>query len=429
MTFLNEIAQRYPEAISFAAGRPYEGFLDLDAVHRYLDTYRRHLDARTGGDQALVRRTLLQYGRTKGIIHELIAEYLLVDEGIVADPEHIVVTVGCQEALYLVLRALRRDAKDVLLAVAPTYVGAHGAARLADLPVLPVPDSPDGLSPADLAAAATAARSAGLRPRACYLIPDFANPTGVSLSAARRRELLRVAEEQDLLLLEDNPYGIFGDGRHVPTMKSLDDSDRVVYLGSFAKTGLAGARVGFAVAGQRVVRRDGSASSGTGHSTLSDELAKLKSMLTVNTSPLAQAVIGGKLLEHGCSLRAANVQETAVYQRNLHLVLDGLDRRFKTGAGATAAVSWNRPQGGFFILVDLPFTAGDAELESSARQFGVLWTPLHHFYADGLPRQRVRLSFSHLEPAEIDEGLDRFAAFVRAQDTTRNALRGRTHAT
>lgn len=406
MNFLNEVAQRFPEAVSFAAGRPYEGFFDLDAVHRYLETYRAHLTAESGGDTEGVLRTILQYGRTKGIIHDLIARHLLVDEGITADPESVVVTVGCQEALYLTLRALRRTEQDCLLAVVPSYVGAHGAAQLVDMPLLPVRDSERGIDLADLVAVVRAARSEGKRPRALYVIPDFANPSGVSLDLRTRQELLRIAEEEDFLVLEDNPYGFFGaDDEPVPTLKALDRADRVVYLGSFAKTGIPGARVGYAVAGQRVDAGE------AGVATLADQLAKIKSMLTVNTSPIAQAVIGGKLLENGFSLREANRPERKVYQANLQQILDGLAARFP--AGSTPHVTWNAPTGGFFLLLDVPFPAGDDLLERSAREHGVLWTPLHHFHGDGRPRRTLRLSFSHLRPDEIETGLDRLAGFVR----------------
>jgi (S)-3,5-dihydroxyphenylglycine transaminase len=420
MNFLNEVAQRYPGAISFAAGRPYEGFFDLDAIHRYLEVYRQHLSERLGGDEAAVRRQILQYGRTKGVIHELIAENLRVDEGITVDPESIVVTVGCQEALYLTLRALRRDDRDVLLAVVPSYVGVHGAAQLVDMPLLPVRDSDQGIDLDDLVAVVRRARAAGQRPRACYVVPDFANPSGVSLDLETREALLRLAEEHDLLILEDNPYGIFNDGSAVPTLKALDRSKRVVYLGTFAKSGVPGARVGFAVADQRVTVGDGIGAGtgigtgiGTGDATLADQLAKIKSMLTVNTSPIAQAVIGGKLLENGCSLRVANTRETQIYLGNLRQVQQGLAERFP--AGEEPAISWNSPAGGFFCLLNVPFPAGDDLLELSAAKHRVLWTPMHHFYAETEPRRQIRMSFSHLLPAEIDEGLDRLAGFVREQ--------------
>ena len=404
MNFLNEIANDYPEAISFAPGRPFEGFFNLEALPRYLDTYRKYL-ADEGLTEDEVRRTIFQYGRTKGVIHRLVARNLEVDEGIVVDPESIVVTVGCQEAMFLVLRALRATDRDVLLAVAPTYVGLTGAARLVNLPVLPVAGGETGVDLADLVDAVRRARSAGLRPRALYVMPDFANPSGLSLDVAARRELLRVAEQEDLLLLEDNPYGLFhGEGGHRPTLKVLDEGRRVVYLGTFAKTAFPGARIGFVVADQRVADGDRPVE------LFADHLSKIKSMLTVNTSPIAQAVVAGKLLEFDCSLVKATVDERAHYRKNLARTLDGLARRFPAGSGVT----WNAPSGGFFVVLTMPFPIDDDLLRYSAREHGVLWTPMHHFVDGGGATRQLRLSVSLLTPEEIDAGLDRFAAMVAA---------------
>jgi (S)-3,5-dihydroxyphenylglycine transaminase len=409
MTFLNEIAGRYPDAISLAAGRPYEEFYEVAALPRYLDTFHRHLVDVRGWDEATARRTLFQYGRTKGIIHDLVATNLELDEGIRVDPESIVVTVGCQEAMVLALRALRAGPHDVLLAVSPTYVGLTGAARLLDMPVLPVSGGEAGIDLAHLRTTIQGARAAGLRPRACYVMPDFANPSGVSMDLPTRRRLLALAEAEDILLLEDNPYGLFYEvhtpGEHrLPTLKAIDDRRRVVYLGSFAKTVLPGARVGYVVADQRVRGVDGTVG------LLADELSKIKSMLTVNTPALAQAIVGGKLLEHGCSLVAATVREREVYAANRARVTDGLAARF-----SDAPVSWNVPAGGFFVVVNVPFPVDDALLERSARDFGVLWTPLHHFYDSPGEVRSLRLSFSTVTAAEIELGLDRLAALLSGE--------------
>ncbi|MDM4719021.1 PLP-dependent aminotransferase family protein [Micromonospora sp. WMMA1363] len=404
MSFLNEIAQRYPDAVSLAAGRPYEEFFDVAAPNRYLDTFRRHLTEDLGQSPEQARRTLFQYGRTKGIIHHLVARNLAVDEGMTVDPEAIVVTVGCQEAMVLVLRALRAGPEDVLLAVAPTYAGLTGAARLLDLPVRPVAAGTSGLDAVDLRAQLRRVRADGLRPRACYLTPDFANPSGLSVAEDSRRALLELVAEEGLLLIEDNPYGLFpaGDDRRPPTLKSLDTARQVVYLGSFAKTVLPGARIGYVVADQRVAGLDGTVG------LLADQLAKIKSMVTVNTSPIAQAVVGGALLEHGCSLVAATARERAVYARNLRHLVDGLHRRFPAGS----PVRWTVPAGGFFVVVTVPFPVDDALLHRSAREYGVLWTPMAHFYAGSPSVPALRLSVSAVTPADIDLGLDRLAALV-----------------
>src|SRR5690606_17767459 len=295
MNFLNEVTARFPEAISFAPGRPPDQPFDAEVVAGYLRAYTRHL-AEAGRSPEEIGRTLFQYGRTKGTIHDLVAATIANDDGIEVSPESIVVTVGAQEGMLLVLRALIRDPRDVLLVSSPCYVGITGAARLLGVAVEPVPEH-------DLAAVRAVAarvRAEGRRPRALYLVPDFANPSGRRLTLAEREHLLALAAEEGLLLLEDNPYGLFGSAdEHPPTLKALDSEQRVVYLGSFAKTCFPGARVGYVVADQLVTGAGGDAI------LLADALAKLKSMTTVNTSPLAQAVIGGMLVASGCRLRVA----------------------------------------------------------------------------------------------------------------------------
>ncbi|MEU3479172.1 PLP-dependent aminotransferase family protein [Streptomyces sp. NPDC033754] len=398
MNFLNEISARYPEAISFAAGRPTEQFFETAVVHRCLDRFTEYLRTELGVTEQEIRRTLLQYGRTKGIIHELIRDHLALDEDISVPADAVVVTVGCQEAMFLVLRALGSGPRDVVFAVTPTYVGFAGAARLADLPVRPVHSGPGGIDLDDLRRELARARAEGLRPRGLYVIPDVANPTGISMDLETRTALLLIAEESDLLLFEDNPYGVFAGSERLPSLKALDTTGRVIYFGSFAKTAFPGARVGYVVADQQVADEAGN----TG--LLADRLAVIKSMLTVNTSPLAQAVVGGALLTHDLSLRSGNTRQIAYYRQNLRLLREGLSRRLP------ADITWNAPSGGFFLSLTVPFVADEAALEHSAREHGVLWTPMSYFYEGDGGRYQLRLSFSQLDREEIETGMDRLAA-------------------
>ena len=124
-------------------------------------------------------------------------------------------------------------------------------------------------------------------------------------------------------------------------------------------------------------------------SLLADELSKIKSMLTVNTSPITQAIVGGKLLENDCSLLVANQRERAVYTSNMRQIVQGLAARFPIRA---QGVSSTVPAGGFFVVVTVPFPVDDALLERSAAEYGVLWTPMHHFYEAGSAVNSLRLS-------------------------------------
>ncbi|MFC3386669.1 aminotransferase-like domain-containing protein [Couchioplanes azureus] len=400
MNLLNEVSARHPGAISFAAGRPADEGIEVADVHRYLDLYCAHLARDRGYTDRQVRAELLQYGRTKGIVHDLVARALARDEDIVTDPEAVVITSGAQEAMVLLLRALAADERDVVLAADPTYVGFTGAARLVGVPVHGVRDDGTGVDLDDLARVLAGARDAGRRPRALYLVPDFANPTGTSMPVDVRRRLLDLAAEHELLLIEDNPYGMFQPAAtRPPTLKALDRHGVVVYVGSFAKTVLPGARIGYAVADQPV----------RGGGLLADELAKLKSMLTVNTSPIAQAVIGGKLLEDGCSLVASTRRVTGQYLAGLRRIGEGLAARLTGVPG----VRWNRPAGGFFTVVTVGFPVDDALLHHAAERHGVLFTPMRHFYHGDGGEYQLRLSSSAVRADEIDDGLDRLAALIR----------------
>ncbi|MGW5355586.1 aminotransferase-like domain-containing protein [Streptomyces sp. NPDC004031] len=415
MNFLNEVAARFPDAVSLAAGRPYDGFHATDDLHRYLRGYLAHLEA-LGLTREQRERQLLQYGRTNGYLGDLIARMLAVDEGVEVPPEAVMVTAGCQEAMVIALRGLCARPGDVVLAVEPCYVGLTGAARVLGVEVVPVPESADGLDPETVREVAAAVRASGRRPRAFYVVPSFANPSGASMPVPARRRLLEVAEEADLLVLEDDPYGLFGiDDAPRPTLKALDPGGRVVYLGSFAKSCFPGVRVGFLVADQVVVGADGR------RTLLAEELSTVKSLLTVNTSPVAQAVVGGFLVESGCSVRAAGKAKTAFYRANLRTLLAALEREFAD----EPRVRWNAPAGGFFAVVDVPLTADEAMLEVSAREYGVLWTPMSFFYSAGSGggRHRIRLSCSALPPDRVEEGVRRLAALVRAHADAPGARR------
>ena len=195
MNFLNEVTARSPDAISFAPGRPHEEPFDVATIADYLRAYADHLQQDRGLSAAEVSRTLFQYGRTNGLIHELIAETLHHDEDLRVAPESLVVTVVCQEGMLLTLRALIRGSDDVLLVSSPCYVGIAGAARLLDVSLEPVPEGEDGPDPAAVRAACGRVRASGRRPRALYVVPDFANPSGTNMSVSGRQQLLAVAAE------------------------------------------------------------------------------------------------------------------------------------------------------------------------------------------------------------------------------------------
>ncbi|HWW72349.1 MAG TPA: PLP-dependent aminotransferase family protein [Duganella sp.] len=408
INFLNEVIDRFPDAISFAPGAPFGGFFDDLDVGHYLDVYVRYLSEKQNLSAAQVRRRLYQYGPARGQINELLADALRMDEQIEVAPRDIVVTVGCQEAMVLVLRTLCPGPNDVLAVVNPCFAGIAGAAKVLGIETLVVEECGDSLALGELEAACAMARAQGKRVRALYVAPDYSNPSGQLLDLDARRHLLSLAARQDFLLIEDNAYGFTAHpDQALPTLKALDRARRVVYLGTCAKTCLPGVRVGFVVADQCVVDASGETR------LLADELALVKSMVTVNTSPICQAIVGGMILEKGGSLAAVGREKAGLYRRNLGLLLAALDRHVGPQA-ELLGVSWNRPKGGFFVRMRLPVAADEALLDACGRQYGVLWTPMRNFYLNDGGRCEIRLSCSYLTDEEIDEGARRLARFLRA---------------
>ncbi len=405
ISFLNEVMSRHPAAISFAPGAPNLAFLRDTDIAGHTARYLDHLCHSRSIDRDRALRLLSEYGPSRGLINDLVAAALNADHGTRLSPRDVVITVGAQEAMVLVLRAVCTPPDDLLAVVTPCFAGILGAARILDIGMVPVADTDRGVDLAGLAEACVAARARGQRIRVCYLAPDFANPSGSRMDLRDRKALLEVAEEHDLLLIEDGAYGFTAEpGDELPPLKALDGRGRVVYLGTFAKLCMPGARVGFAVADQRVRAAGGEVG------LLADELAAIKSMVTVNTSPISQAVVGGMLLAHGGSLVALGRARSALYRRNLGLLLAALDREITGLPG----VSWNRPRGGFFVRMRVPVRADVELLERSAREYGVLWTPMSQFHLDDSGDHELRLSCSYLEPERIGEGVTRLAAFLRA---------------
>jgi 2-aminoadipate transaminase len=226
-----------PEVVSLAGGMPYLPALPLDAVSTVVEKLVRERGA-----------VAMQYGSGQGdeTLREQICQVMAL-EGVEAHPDDVIVTVGSQQALDLVTRIFI-DPGDVIIAEAPSYVGALGTFGSYQAEVVHVEMDDDGVIPEHLRNAVEAVRSSGRRAKFFYTIPNFHNPAGVSLSVPRRREVLEICQQAGLLVLEDNPYGLLGfDAAPVRAIRA-DDPDGVIYLGSFSKTFAPGFRVGWAVA-------------------------------------------------------------------------------------------------------------------------------------------------------------------------------------
>lgn len=397
MNFLNEVAGRYPDAISLAAGRPTDVLFERLGASEIAERIDRYL-----ADSGMPMANLLQYGRTAGAIHALMAQQLRIDEGVPAVPERVVVTAGCQEAMSLCLSALCRSPEDVALVCNPTYIGATGAAAALGVAVRGLTADGDGL-PAAIDEAVSALSREGRRAAALYLIPDFDNPTGRVLDRAQRLAILEACERHRIVVLEDNPYGMFRyDGEPVEPMAALDRAGSVIYLSTYSKTLCPAVRVGSAVVPETLF--------GDRRAVLAlfDDLVQRKSYLTVNTGQISQAIVGGHLLQHGGSLRAWIEPARVVYRTNRDALLARLDHCF----GADARLTWNRPEGGFFLTLDLPFAFDAAAVDACANDEGVIVMPMAFFTLDHSQDRRIRLAFSAVGPERISAGVDALARYL-----------------
>jgi (S)-3,5-dihydroxyphenylglycine transaminase len=401
MNFLNEVILDYPEAISFAPGRPLETLFNVEEHVYGISAFVADVSARTGIPKDRVWRDLGQYNRTNGIINALIAKQLERDEAIHVAPDAIMVTVGAQEAMAIILAGLFDASKDILLVSDPTYIGITGLARILGIPVVAVPSGDEGLEPESVKQAIVQASRTGCV-RALYDVPDFNNPLGTSLPLHQRTKLIEICRQHGVLFIEDNPYGMFNyDGDRLPTLKALDKDGTVLYIGSFSKTLFPGLRLGYLVADQRV---------GSEGQVLAKELSKIKSLLTVNTSTVCQAIAASVLQNTGNSLQPIVEGKRQQLRRNRDILLSGLAAEF---ADLEGEVRWNHPRGGFFVTLTLPFPFGPTELQRCAAEYGVIVCPMRFFSLAGNRDRQIRLSFSYLQEDQIRIGLERLARFVR----------------
>ncbi len=406
MGFLNEVQLKYPDAITFASGRPPERFFDITNYPQQVEQFVNYLAGKYDKDKQAIWNSLGQYNRAKGIVNELVAGYLKNDEGIQVGPGAVVMTVGNQEAMVLAVLALCVREKDVILVEDPSYIGITHFASLAGYQMAPVPVDNGGMRMDRLEQQVLRLRQYGKRVKLVYVIPDFQNPGGVTMPYERRVALLALASKYNFFILEDNAYGEFRySGNAVPPLKTLDREKRVIYMRSFSKTVYPALRLGALVADQ-LVEENGS------RVLLSDVMAKVKGYVTVNTPSLSQAIFGGILIQHGSTLKAFNEHKIGELKRRLDHLLASLEEQFGA-ARKTGEVSWNIPEGGFFLRMTFPFKVNKEEVMRCAERFGVIITPMSFFYQISGGEHEIRIAFSNVDEQQISEGTERLFQYFQ----------------
>jgi 2-aminoadipate transaminase len=369
-----------PEVVSLAGGMPYLPALPLDAVSSVVEKLVSERGA-----------VALQYGSGQGdeTLREQICQVMAL-EGVDAHPDDVIVTVGSQHALDLVTRIFI-DPGDVIIAEAPSYVGALGTFGSYQADVVHVEMDDDGLIPEHLRNAIEAVRTSGRRAKFLYTIPNFHNPAGVSLSVERRREVLGICQQAGLLVLEDNPYGLLGfDGGPVRAIRA-DDAEGVIYLGSFSKTFAPGFRVGWAVAPHAV-----------------REKLVLAAEASVLCPPsFSQLAVSTYLATQPWQEQVKVFRE--MYRERRDAMLESLADLMPAGT------TWTRPRGGFYVWLTLPSGLDSKAMLPRAVTARVAYVPGTAFFADGFGASALRLSYCYPTPERIREGVRRFAGVLEEE--------------
>ncbi|NWJ96180.1 MAG: PLP-dependent aminotransferase family protein [Chloroflexi bacterium] len=370
------------DMISLAGGLPDP---TLFPVAEYATAMQRVMEQ--NGPEAL------QYSTTEGLnelrvelVKELERDGIACPEGI----ENIILTTGSQQALQL-LGIMLIDPGDTVLVEAPSYLGAFQAFGLRSPRYETIEMDANGLKIEALEAKLAQLKHEGRHPKFLYTVPTFQNPAGVTLSLERRKALVELAERENFLIIEDDPYGrLRFRGEPLPSLKSLDQNGRVILLRTFSKTLAPGLRTGYVVGPPRPLRR----------------LVILKQAADLCSPAITQFIIL-EMLKAGAMERYVQ-QVIEVYRHKEEVMATAL----KTYLG-NSSVRWNEPDGGMFFWVTLPEKLDVSPLLNEAIEAGVAYVKGTAFYSDGTSGSNcLRLNFSQPSPAQIETGISRLAAII-----------------
>jgi 2-aminoadipate transaminase len=345
----------------------------------------------------------LQYGPTEGVsaVKRCIVE-VMGAEGIAADEDDVLVTTGGQQVIDLVCKTLL-DPGDVVVCEAPTYPGAVPTFSSYQARVVQITMDRDGMRTDELEATLDELERGGLRPKFIYTVPNFHNPAGVTLSLERRHELVRIASERELLVLEDNPYGLLRyEGTPLPPLRSLDE-EFIVYASTFSKILSPGVRLGWTCAPAPVLAK----------MTVGKQASDLcsSSISQYFVSAYFESIHPPSWTEYVRSL-------IEIYRRRRDVMLDALAEHLPREA------EWTHPEGGLFIWATLPDYIDTTDLLARALEEHVAFVPGRAAFVDGRGGSSMRLNFSGVDEADIHEGVRRLGEVVREQVELYGTLTG-----
>ena len=346
---------------------------------------------------------VLQYGLTEGskTLRQAVCDWLR-PQGIDVTIHQLLVTTASQQALDLLCKAFI-DPGDVIFCGLPTYLGAVQAFSLFEVDKIGVPLEDDGMDLDELERRIEGAKDAGKTLKAVYVIPDFQNPSGITMSLDKRKRLLEIAKREDLLIFEDNPYGhLRFAGEPVPPICSMDDEGRVILLLTFSKTLCAGLRLAVMLA-----RGD-----------LMDALVRAKQPTDLCTSKLTQHLAAQYILRYGLENHLEQIRP--IYREKRNAMIAALERYMPEDAGIT----WTEPEGGLFVWMTMPEGIDTTDMLQDAIDHKIAYVPGTSSYVDGGGRNTIRLAFSLGTLETIDEGIRRLAEVVKSTLEARQVAAG-----
>jgi 2-aminoadipate transaminase len=381
------------DVISLAGGMPDTSTFPADSYAALMNSVAVDSCARA-----------LQYGPTEGlsVVKRCVAEVMRA-EGMEVDADELLITTGGQQVIDLVCKTLV-DPGDVIITEAPTYPGAVPTFCAYQADVVQIRMDRDGMRTDELEATLDQLEAAGRRPKFIYTVPNFHNPAGVTLALERRRELVRIAGERELLVLEDNPYGLLRyEGTPLPTLRALDGGEFVVYASTFSKILSPGVRLGWAAAPGPVLEKMNIGKQGS----------------DLCSSSISQFFVGAYFeSSHPPSWDAYVRSLIEIYRRRRDVMLDALAEQFPREA------EWTHPEGGLFIWATLPDYIDTTDLLARALEEHVAFVPGRAAFLDGRGGSSMRLNFSGVSEDAIREGIRRLGEVVREQVALYGTLTG-----
>jgi 2-aminoadipate transaminase len=334
----------------------------------------------------------LQYGPTRGNagLVQALAEHLQLRGFDKVSPANLLITTGSQQGLDLATRVLL-DRGDVVLVELPSYIGGIVALHNCGARLVGVQQDDGGIVIDDLREKIDQHRQLGHRVKCIYTIPNFQNPSGVTLASDRRHQIIEVAREHNLIVIEDDPYRdiYFSDDAGSLTPLSAIDPSRVIYINSFSKILAPGLRVAWLVAPEPIAAKIEIAKEGA------DLSSSQLDMAIVN-----EAMRSGLVNRHVPGLRR-------FYREKRDVMSGALEQNMPAGS------DWTTPAGGFFVLYRAPEALDAAALLPAAIEAGVAYVPGDAFFVDGSGKNTMRLAFCRETPEKIIEGIRRLGAVLR----------------